>query len=53
MHDKKQPLPNHEEVLICTPETTTEEVSTREMFCFLSWSHVQQLQNLVAQEADT
>ncbi|KAL9988404.1 hypothetical protein ACROYT_G002842 [Oculina patagonica] len=26
MHDKKQPLPNHEEVLICTPETTTEEI---------------------------
>ena len=26
MHDKKQPLPSHEEVLICTPETTTEEV---------------------------
>ena len=27
MHDKQQPLPSHEEVLICTPETTTEEVS--------------------------
>ena len=27
MHDKHQPLPSHEEVLICTPETTTEEVS--------------------------
>ncbi|XP_078362430.1 uncharacterized protein LOC144646644 [Oculina patagonica] len=26
MHDKKQPLPSHEEVLICTPETTTEEI---------------------------
>jgi len=26
MHDKKQPLPSHEEVFICTPETTTEEV---------------------------
>ena len=27
MHDKDQPLPNQEEVLICTPETTTEEVT--------------------------
>ena len=27
MHDKHQPLPSHEEVLICTPETTAEEVS--------------------------
>ena len=26
MHEKKQPLPSHEEVLICTSETTTEEV---------------------------
>ena len=26
MHDKKQPLPSHEEVLLCTPDTTTEEV---------------------------
>lgn len=26
MHEKNQPLPIHEEVLICTPETTTEEV---------------------------
>lgn len=26
MHDKEQPLPSHEEVLICTPKTTTEEV---------------------------
>ena len=26
MHDKKQPLPSHEEVLVCTPDTTTEEV---------------------------
>ena len=30
MHDKNQPLPSHEEVLICTPETTTEEVISRE-----------------------
>lgn len=29
MHDKQQPLPCHEEVLICTPDTTTEEVITR------------------------
>ena len=28
MHDKLKPLPNHGEVLICTPETTTEEVIT-------------------------
>lgn len=27
MHDKDQPLPSQEEVLICTPETTTEEVT--------------------------
>ena len=27
MHDKQQPLPSHEEVLICTRETTAEEVS--------------------------
>ncbi|XP_022796393.1 E3 ubiquitin-protein ligase rnf213-alpha-like isoform X3 [Stylophora pistillata] len=26
MHDKKQPLPSHEEVLLCTPNTTTEEI---------------------------
>ncbi|PFX19442.1 E3 ubiquitin-protein ligase RNF213 [Stylophora pistillata] len=26
MHDKKQPLPSHEEVLLCTPDTTTEEI---------------------------
>ena len=26
MHDKQQPLPRQEEVLICTPETTAEEV---------------------------
>ena len=26
MHDKKQPLPSHEEVLLCTPDTATEEV---------------------------
>ena len=26
MHDKKQPLPSHGEVLLCTPDTTTEEV---------------------------
>ena len=26
MHDKKQPLPSHAEVLLCTPYTTTEEV---------------------------
>lgn len=26
MHDKEQPLPSQEEVLICTPETTMEEV---------------------------
>lgn len=30
MHDKQHPLPSHEEVLICTPETTTEEVITDE-----------------------
>ena len=29
MHDKKQPLPSHEEVLLCTPDTTTEEVQCR------------------------
>ena len=28
MHDKKQPLPSHEEVLLCTPDTTTEEVKS-------------------------
>ena len=27
MHDEDQPLPSQEEVLICTPETTTEEVT--------------------------
>ena len=27
MHDKDRPLPSQEEVLICTPETTTEEVT--------------------------
>ena len=27
MHDKDQPLPSQEEVLICTPETNTEEVA--------------------------
>lgn len=27
MNDKQQPLPSHEEVLICTRETTAEEVS--------------------------
>ena len=27
MHDEDQPLPSREEVLICTPETTTEEVT--------------------------
>lgn len=27
MHDKNQPLPSHEEVHICTHETTAEEVS--------------------------
>ena len=27
MHDKDQPLPSQEEMLICTPETTTEEVT--------------------------
>ena len=27
MHDKDQSLPSQEEVLICTPETTTEEVT--------------------------
>ena len=27
MHDKDQPLPSQEEVLICTPETTIEEVT--------------------------
>ncbi|XP_022803330.1 E3 ubiquitin-protein ligase rnf213-alpha-like isoform X2 [Stylophora pistillata] len=26
MHDKQQPLPSHEEVLLCTPETTAEEI---------------------------
>ncbi|PFX17552.1 E3 ubiquitin-protein ligase RNF213, partial [Stylophora pistillata] len=26
MHDKQQPLPSHEEVLLCSPETTTEEI---------------------------
>ncbi|RMX46188.1 hypothetical protein pdam_00007847 [Pocillopora damicornis] len=26
MHDKKQPLPSHAEVLLCTPYTTTEEI---------------------------
>ncbi|KAK2553290.1 E3 ubiquitin-protein ligase rnf213-alpha [Acropora cervicornis] len=26
MHDKDQPLPSQEEVLICTPETNTEEI---------------------------
>ncbi|XP_022806308.1 E3 ubiquitin-protein ligase rnf213-alpha-like [Stylophora pistillata] len=26
MHDKTQPLPSHEEVLLCTPDTTTEEI---------------------------
>ena len=26
-HDKQQPLPSHEEVLICTPATTEEEVT--------------------------
>ncbi|KAJ7339375.1 hypothetical protein OS493_005769 [Desmophyllum pertusum] len=26
MHDKLKPLPSHGEVLICTPETTTEEI---------------------------
>ena len=26
MHDKQQPLPSHAEVLLCTPDTTTEEV---------------------------
>ena len=31
MHDKHQPLPSHEEVLICTPETTAEEVSVSEV----------------------
>ena len=28
MHDKQQPLPSQEEVVICTPETTTEEVKS-------------------------
>ena len=27
MHDKDKPLPSQEEVLICTPETNTEEVA--------------------------
>lgn len=27
MHDSSQSLPTAEEVLICTPDTTTEEVS--------------------------
>ena len=27
MHEKDRPLPSQEEVLICTPETTTEEVT--------------------------
>jgi len=36
MHDKKQPLPSHEEVLICTPETTTEEVINYLETVFLS-----------------
>ena len=27
MHDKNQPLPSQEEVVICMPETTTEEVT--------------------------
>ena len=27
MHEKHQPLPSHEEVLVCTSETTAEEVS--------------------------
>ena len=26
MHDKKQPLPSCEDVLLCTPDTFTEEV---------------------------
>jgi len=36
MHDKKQPLPSHEEVFICTPETTTEEVINYLETVFLS-----------------
>ena len=27
MHDKDRPLPSQKEVLICTPETTNEEVT--------------------------
>ena len=31
MYDKHQPLPSHEEVLICTRETTAEEVSVSQV----------------------
>ena len=41
MHDKKQPLPSHEEVLICTPETTTEEVISYLGTEFLSYNEVE------------
>ena len=40
MHDKKQPLPSNEEVLICTPETTTEEVISYLGTVFLSYNQI-------------
>ena len=33
MHDKQQPLPSHEEVLICTSETSAEEVAFNKSSC--------------------
>ena len=36
MHDEDRPLPSQEEVLICTPATTTEEVS-----CYATRYHAQ------------
>ena len=38
MHDKDQLLPSREEVLICSPETSTEEVTFDETPCVLSFS---------------
>ena len=47
MNDKHQPLPSHEEVLICTPETTAEEVSVLQVVQCVFVLHIYPLDTII------